>query len=382
MRPSPPPDLDLAHATSTTVTRGASAADSLARALTRTFSLSARSISIAAWIVVFSPQILENFRRSSADGLSLQFVIIWLLGDVFNILGAVFQGVLPTMLILAIYYTIADIVLLGQCFYYKGFTWRDEVVPPPPKPPRLVVTGEPNERTGLLDGPLTQIQQRERRGSAESWTHFNPVVPIVSAEPLTPPPPSTTLQVVFRNAVAILMVCVAGVAGWWLSQGSRAAAPTEPPEDSLPQFDLMGQIFGWLCATLYLGSRLPQMILNWRRKSVEGVSMLFFLFACLGNLTYVLSIFAYEPTCAHPGHCRPGEAGRIYGRYILVNLSWLAGSFGTLLLDMGIFVQFFLYGTDESLVDEEAYADDHGSTSDEDRWDQRPVLERMASGHN
>lgn len=55
------------------------------------------SVSIACWVVVFSPQIIENFRRSSAEGLSIEFVIIWLLGDVFNILGAILQNVLPTM---------------------------------------------------------------------------------------------------------------------------------------------------------------------------------------------------------------------------------------------------------------------------------------------
>lgn len=48
-------------------------------------------------VVVFSPQILQNFQRGSAEGLSIQFIIVWLLGDVFNILGAVLQGVLPTM---------------------------------------------------------------------------------------------------------------------------------------------------------------------------------------------------------------------------------------------------------------------------------------------
>ncbi|KAI5295321.1 putative vacuolar membrane transporter, partial [Ascosphaera pollenicola] len=78
------------------------------------------SISIACWVVVFSPQIIENFRRGSADGLSLLFLAIWLLGDVFNILGAVMQRVLPTMIILAVYYTLADIVLLAQCLYYRG----------------------------------------------------------------------------------------------------------------------------------------------------------------------------------------------------------------------------------------------------------------------
>lgn len=57
----------------------------------------AGSVSIACWIVVFSPQIIENFRRSSAEGLSMVFIVVWLAGDVFNILGAVYQGVLPTM---------------------------------------------------------------------------------------------------------------------------------------------------------------------------------------------------------------------------------------------------------------------------------------------
>src|ERR1700753_3545892 len=78
------------------------------------------SVSIACWVVVFSPQIIENFRRSSADGLSLLFLAVWLAGDVFNILGSILQGVLPTMTILAVYYTVADIVLLGQCLYYRG----------------------------------------------------------------------------------------------------------------------------------------------------------------------------------------------------------------------------------------------------------------------
>lgn len=80
--------------------------------------------------------------------------------------------------------------------------------------------------------------------------------------------------------------------------------------------------------------------------------MLFFLFACVGNLTYVMSIFAYEPSCARIGSvgrhergawCEEGEWSRGYGRYILVNASWLIGSAGTLILDMMIFAQFWMY---------------------------------------
>ncbi|KAI1419344.1 PQ loop repeat-domain-containing protein [Xylaria sp. FL1777] len=333
------------------------------------------SISIAAWVVVFSPQIIENFRRNSADGLSVQFIIAWLLGDVFNVLGAVFQGVLPTMLILAIYYTIADLVLLGQCFYYKGFTWRDDAAaaPPTPKPASNghAAAGAPTERTGLLSD---YFAERERRGSG--WSHLSPAVPLMPEQPATPVPTPTKRQTFLWNSVAVLMVCAAGVLGWFLSRGYASRAPTTPADD-FPELDLWGQIFGWLCAVLYLGSRLPQLLLNFRRKSTEGISVLFFLFACLGNLTYVLSIFAYDPVCRE-AKCRPGEAGRIYGRYLLVNASWLAGSLGTLLLDLSIFAQFFVYDQEEGELNEAV--DDEDSNADDSLWDQRPLLERAGSG--
>ncbi|KAK2050660.1 PQ-loop-domain-containing protein [Colletotrichum somersetense] len=326
------------------------------------------SISIACWVVVFSPQILENFRRGSADGLSLQFIIVWLAGDVFNILGAVLQGVLPTMIILAIYYTIADMVLLAQCFYYRGFTWKDEVVPPTPKPRNR--TGEPNERTGLLPSALID---RERRGP--DWSNLSPAAPMrPESVPAPPPRPTTTIQALLWNTTAVLMVCAAGVVGWFLSR--EYSLPDEPGheanDDDALTFNTLGQVFGWLCAIFYLGSRLPQLLLNYRRKSTEGVSMLFFLFACLGNLTYVLSIFAFEPRCKHD-ECAPGEAGAIYSRYILVNLSWLAGSLGTLLLDLGIFAQYFMYRTDEFASEDEEEDD---QSIYEDQWDQRPLLAR------
>ena len=82
----------------------------------------------------------------------------------------------------------------------------------------------------------------------------------------------------------------------------------------------------------------------------KGLNALFFIFACVGNLTYVSSILAFEPICSshrhghwHESSCKPGEASAVYAKYIMVNLSWLIGSAGTLGLDFAVFVQFFLY---------------------------------------
>ncbi|KAL6242657.1 putative vacuolar membrane transporter for cationic amino acids [Rhinocladiella similis] len=315
------------------------------------------SISIACWVVVFSPQIIENFRRGSADGLSIVFIVVWLAGDIFNILGAILQGVLPTMVILAVYYTLADIVLLCQCFYYRGFTLSDEVR-------HTASNGDAETRPLLHSGSATQPPSRDEDGSAlrpqahrhssVDGRHLSPVVPLIDPPKPSDPPavsalkPSSPVQTAVFNIFAILLVCAAGVLGWWIgnhkSHHRRHVKDEEP--DKL-EFDTLGQIFGYLCAVLYLGSRVPQLLLNYKRKSTEGVSLLFFLFACLGNLTYDMSIFAYAPVCARPGHCVPGEEKSLYLRYIAVNASWIAGSLGTLLLDMAIFVQFFLYKKDE-----------------------------------
>lgn len=339
------------------------------------------SISIACWVVVFSPQIIENFRRSSAEGLSIVFIVIWLAGDIFNILGAILQGVLPTMIILAIYYTLADIVLILQVFYYRGFTLSDA---DQTKPSTITSNGQleaGGERQPLLNPNISDADHSSRRDSTLSHlrqhlshvdgSHYSPVTPIHdNPKPDDPPAivhqkPTSTLQKTLFNATAILLVCFAGAFGWWLSTTKhhhhRDHHDSEPTPEPL-EYDLWGQIFGYLCAVLYLGSRVPQLLLNYKRKSTEGVSLLFFLFACIGNLTYDMSIFAYDPVpLCHQGaglrgkdRCAPGEARAIYARYIAVNASWIVGSLGTLFLDLAIFVQFFLYNKDE---EEDAYTE-------------------------
>ena len=141
------------------------------------------------------------------------------------------------------------------------------------------------------------------------------------------------------NAVVVVSVCLAGAAGWLLSPPTGAQ---RPDEDELA-FNPLAQVFGYLCAALYLASRVPQIALNYRRRSCDGVSVLFFLFAGIGNATYVLSILA----------AGQGWSADRYWRYIGINASWLAGSMGTIILDMVILVQFFWYQDETAPVDED-----------------------------
>ena len=293
------------------------------------------------------------------------------------------------MTILAVYYTLADIVLLGQCFYYKGFTLSDkpankstqdiheeEVEEPPTEqssllphrrpsntPPRPAIA---NEEERFLRSSASSLKSPTSNSHLDA-THLSPTTPFTPPETSAPPTdaikkPSTKLYTLIFDTGALIIVCAAGVLGWWLSSRSSQgqypdhhhdhhhSSPSPDDASSSLHFDIWGQIFGYLCAVLYLGSRLPQLLLNFRRKSTEGISLLFFLFACVGNLTYVMSIFAYEPGCARfesydglRGGCERGEWARGYGQYILLNASWLIGSAGTFLLDLIIFGQFWIY---------------------------------------
>lgn len=317
---------------------------------------------------------IENFRRSSADGLSLAFLIIWLLGDVSNVLGSVLQGVLPTMTILAIYYVAADFVLLGQCFYYRGSGSSGRAA-------GEGLTGFPTEQSPLLGRETaSDVDPQSRRSFVDLESPsdgIKPTAPQAAAAPY-PSPPTTPLPVstspsisslsaimvsVFYKVSAVLLVCSVGTIGWYLSSGPSRShdasskphvhpAHPDPSQDSALRLNLWGQIFGYLCAASYLGSRVPQLLLNHSRKSTEGVSILFFIFCCIGNVSYTLSIFAYSPPCAGSekarheglaGQCENGDWQRAYWRYILVDASWIAGSVGTFALDLAIFAQFWLY---------------------------------------
>ncbi len=95
----------------------------------------------------------------------------------------------------------------------------------------------------------------------------------------------------------------------------------------------VGSIIAWVCTALYLSSRIPQIYLNYKRKSVQGLAMGnlilrgMFTFALLGNLTYAFSILAKSREAV----------------YLQNALPYLLGSAGTVAFDIVIFSQYLVY---------------------------------------
>ncbi len=96
------------------------------------------------------------------------------------------------------------------------------------------------------------------------------------------------------------------------------------PNDSFYQ---LGRFFAWICCLLYLSSRLPQIYRNFERQSCEGLAMVMFGCALMGNVTYSASILFKSRETA----------------YIYNSLPYLLGSAGTVCFDIIIFAQYLAY---------------------------------------
>ncbi|KAG7811905.1 hypothetical protein KL921_002171 [Ogataea angusta] len=102
---------------------------------------------------------------------------------------------------------------------------------------------------------------------------------------------------------------------------------------SATEHSSIGTAVAWGCTFIYLSSRVPQLIKNYHRKSVQGISPLLFAFALMGNLTYSLSIVC------NAGALAAGEREP----FLRTELPYILGSSGTVLFDILYFYQRWLY---------------------------------------
>jgi uncharacterized protein with PQ loop repeat len=70
-------------------------------------------------------------------------------------------------------------------------------------------------------------------------------------------------------------------------------------DDSSSSTRLIPQILGWLSAVLYVGSRLPQIIKNWRQQSTDGLSSGMFICAVIGNAFFTLVNITISKRVSH-----------------------------------------------------------------------------------
>ncbi|KAK9951413.1 hypothetical protein M0R45_006855 [Rubus argutus] len=103
-------------------------------------------------------------------------------------------------------------------------------------------------------------------------------------------------------------------------------------EKGIKGSSLIGHFLGWGMAAIYIGGRFPQIFLNIRRSNVEGLNPLMFIFAIVGNATYVGVNDVFVTKLEKLGMVK-----------IRPNLPWLVDAGGCMFLDIFILIQFIYF---------------------------------------
>ncbi|XP_038711011.1 probable vacuolar amino acid transporter YPQ2 isoform X2 [Tripterygium wilfordii] len=282
-------------------------------------------MSLVCWGVAEIPQIITNCRTKSSHGVSLAFLLTWVAGDVFNLVGCLLEpATLPTQYYTALLYTISTIVLVLQGMYYDHiYKWRkrrrldtvdqqdgdekrplrpktdDSGIPIPRGPPKatprrefyytsarsLAGSGTPPYRTYLRvakSGPPAMEVYSDSSSEDETTTATNRT--ISQARPI---PRSVEYGTFFATSLNLPFQSK-GLSEVYMGFTGRRLLVHEGAGGM--EHSGFGQWLGWLMAAIYMGGRVPQICLNIKRGSVEGLNPLMFIFALLANVTYVLSI--------------------------------------------------------------------------------------------
>lgn len=97
-------------------------------------------------------------------------------------------------------------------------------------------------------------------------------------------------------------------------------------------YDTIGEIIGWITMSLYLFGRLPQIWLNYTRKSTDGLSLLMYIFTILGNTTYI-AVITVDPET------------------IRAKIPWIVTAILSSLLDIFTISQHYYYNTNDTTND-------------------------------
>jgi uncharacterized protein with PQ loop repeat len=103
---------------------------------------------------------------------------------------------------------------------------------------------------------------------------------------------------------------------------------------------LLANIIAWVSTSIFIIARCPQILLNLKRKSTQGLSVLSFIIINIANFLFLTSILVLLIDIPNENHTS----------YIIKNIQWISGSLSTVFFDVIIFYQFYIYRNNSSNV--------------------------------
>ncbi|KAJ2009854.1 hypothetical protein GGI04_000063 [Coemansia thaxteri] len=255
----------------------------------------------------------------STAGLCKKLVVLWLAGDTMSLLGCMALHQQPFQIFLCSYFVFTDAVLLAQYFWYRNY--NSDI-----KPMQAVAMPGTNEMESML-----AHERLTARADAKIYGAVAPA-PSLTADSQALAVASTGKKQVWQcpsiRAVALALPLVLFL---WFVQSIR----TELLSVNL---EPLGLFMAWGSTVNYHLSRLPQLWHNYRRKSVDGLSLGMFAIIFIANGTYAMSLLALVPVSGP--------------EFLHRSASYIYGPIGSMVLDVFILLQFFTLGRHKSLQSE------------------------------
>lgn len=190
------------------------------------------------------PQLIENYRNGNADAISLMFLFVWFVGDIANLIGGIWAGLVPVIIAIAVYFCLADGVLIAQCLYYKYRKTHLEAY----HDRRRSSTDSPEPTTPLL-GRLPEENharaQYETNGCRSSDAEDTLAKVVEEGE--------TGRSAWVKNTISLLAICVVGLAGWTVAWQTGVWKPASQDGNGGVDTAPGAQVLGYFSAVAYLG---------------------------------------------------------------------------------------------------------------------------------
>jgi uncharacterized protein with PQ loop repeat len=243
-------------------------------------------ISNCMWLIVFVPQFYKNYKNKNSHAISLLLLFCLLLGDILAMTSGYLKKLNIVVIYTAVYHIILNSVIICQILYYR----------------RLSCISYNQERVSLLSSSSSSSSSL-----SSSYISCNESL---SSLVFTP------LEIYFY----ITSVCFIILTHIFIQINNNYN-------------ELIGNILAWIATFIFIFSRIPQILLNFKRKSTEGLSITTFIIANISNMFFMLSILIilYDLNINQ------------YNNYIIENIQWIIGGGVTTIFDGIIFYQFYKY---------------------------------------
>jgi solute carrier family 66 (lysosomal lysine-arginine transporter), member 1 len=244
---------------------------------TEFFSWSFGILCIILWIFVLLPQFIETSRVKSSNAISYSMILLIFIGDCLSTISSSFLQTNPIIFYTGIFYIIFDIVFILQWFYY-------------------------NTDSDCIDSiTIDSDNYFELNKNIYFWQKYPWITDDYNYN-------YNNNKLFIKVSTFILLVILLSI---------------------LPIItnNTFAIIISWLSVISYFVSRIPQIILNFKRKSTQGLSIYTFILIFFANTCFLISILIKSQK----------------DDYLIKHLPWLIGSVVSIFIDIFIFYQFYIY---------------------------------------